>query len=81
MVDLTEEEDRDQEMITYAMKKYAKTFKFLFSRYANQGYSTKGKLDFDDMSKKNSQINVAEITKLLRDHDTFPKLISKQEIS
>ena len=62
------------------MKRYAKIWKFLFSRYANQCYSTKGKADFDDMGKKTSQINQAEITKLLRDHDTYPKLVSKDEV-
>ena len=76
LVDITEEEDRDQEIIISFMKRYAKIWKFLFSRYANQYYSTKGKADFDDMGKKTSQINQAEITKLLRDHDTFPKLVS-----
>jgi len=54
LVDITEEEDRDQEIIISFMKRYAKIWKFLFSRYANQCYSTKGKLDFDDMGKKTS---------------------------
>jgi len=31
------------------MKKYAKIWKFLFGRYANQAYSSKGKGNFDAM--------------------------------
>jgi len=81
LIDITEEEDRDQEIIISFMKRYAKIWKFLFGRYANQCYSTKGRLDFDDMGRKTSQINLAEVTKLLRDHDTYPKLVSKDELS
>jgi hypothetical protein len=52
----------------------------MFQRYANQAYSTKGKKDFDDMLNKTSQINVAEVTNILKDHNTYPTLISKDEI-
>lgn len=54
------------------MKKYAKIWKFLFSRYANQAYSTKGKNDFDSMGRKTQQINLPEITKMLKEHNTYP---------
>ena len=63
------------------MKKYAKIWKFMFQRYANQAYSIKGKKDFDDMKGKTSQINLAEVTKILKEHNTFPTLISKDEIA
>jgi hypothetical protein len=33
------------------------------------------------MGKKTSQINLAEITKILKDHNTYPQLISKDEIA
>lgn len=62
------------------MKKYAKIWKYLFSRYANQMYSSKGKKDFDDMGLKTQQINLPEVTKMLRDHDTFPQLLKKDEL-
>lgn len=62
------------------MKKYGKIWKFMFQRYANQAYSTKGKKDFDDMLSKTSQINVAEVTNILKDHNTYPTLINKDEI-
>ena len=33
--DMNEEEDRDREILTQFMKKYAKIWKFLFGRYSN----------------------------------------------
>lgn len=76
-----EEEDRDREILNQFMKKYAKIWKFLFGRYANQAYSTKGKANFDDMGKKTSQINLAELTKMLKDHNTYPTLLSRDELA
>ena len=67
-------------MINQFMKKYAKIWKFMFQRYANVAYSIKGKRDFDDLAQKTSQISQAEITKMLKEHNTYPLLISKEEI-
>ena len=33
------------------------------------------------MKGKTSQINLAEVTKILKEHNTFPTLISKDEIA
>jgi len=33
------------------------------------------------MGKKTSQINLAEVTKILKEHNTFPMLINKDEIA
>lgn len=63
------------------MKKYAKIWKFLFSRYANQAYSSKGKQNFDSLGKKKDTINHPEITKMLKEHNTYPSLITKDEIA
>lgn len=63
------------------MKKYAKVWKYLFGRYANQAYSTKGKSDFDSLKEKTKQINLSEITKMLKEHNTYPTLINKDEIA
>lgn len=81
LVDLMEEEDRDREILNQFMKKYAKIWKFLFGRYANQAYSTKGRGNFDDMGKKTSQINLAELTKMLKDHNTYPTLLTRDELA
>lgn len=80
--DMNEEEDRDREILNQFMKKFAKIWKFLFGRYSNQAYSGKNKnADFDALEKKFNQINQAEINKMLRDHNTYPQLISKEEIA
>ena len=82
LVDINEEEERDREMINQFLKKYAKIWKFMFQRYANQAYSTKGKRgDFDDIGNNLSQISLPEITKMLKEHNTFPLLIKKGELS
>ena len=71
--DMNEEEDRDREILNQYMKKYAKIWKFLFGRYANQAYSGKNKnADFESLEKFYQQISQAEINKMLRDHNTFP---------
>jgi hypothetical protein len=63
------------------MKKYNKVWKYLFSKYCNQLYSHKGKVDFDDMNRKVQQINIAEIVKMLKDHLIYPQLIDRDEIA
>lgn len=80
LVDINEEEDRDIEMLQAFMKKYAKVWKFMFQRYANQAYSNKRVTNFDELKQRIQQINHAEVTKLLKEHNTFPQLISKDEV-
>ena len=81
LIDINDEEDRDRELIIQFMKKNAKIWKFLFARYANSCYSTKGRKDFDDLGQKTHSINQAEITKMLREHNTYPTLLNKEEIA
>lgn len=33
------------------------------------------------MGKKTSQINLAELTKMLKDHNTYPTLLSREELA
>lgn len=80
LIDIHQEEDRDREMIQTFMKKYAKIWKYMYTKYHNQAYSYKGKKDFDDMKQKVTQISQAEITKMLKEHNTYPLLINKDEI-
>jgi hypothetical protein len=63
------------------MKRNGKIWKFLFGRYANQCYSSKQQNNFDDIGKKTSQISLAEITKMLKDLNTYPILLSKEELA
>ena len=63
------------------MKKYSKLWRNFFHKYANSCYSSKVVLNFDQLLAKLHTINMAEITKILKDHDTYPQLINKEEIS
>ena len=49
------------------LAKYNKTFKFLFNKYAMSRTMHKKVKNFDYYSDKT--INIAEINKMLRDHD------------
>lgn len=81
LVDINLEEDRDREMVESFMKKYAKIWKYLYQKYHNQAYSYKGKKDFDDIKQRITQISLAEVTKMLKEHNTYPLLITKEEIA
>lgn len=80
LVNISEEEDRDIEMLTSFMKKHAKIWKHMFQRYANQAYSVKRRTNFDELKERVQQINQAEVTKMLKEHNTYPQLISKDEV-
>ena len=79
LFDFDEEEYRDREGVVLYIKKYSKLMKFLFSKYANSGYSLKDVSNFDNISKKAATINVAELGKLLKDHGVDVKDLTKQE--
>jgi hypothetical protein len=81
LVDLNQEEDRDREIIVAFMRRNAKIWKFLFGRYANQCYSSKNLSNFEDIQRKTSQISLAEITKMLKDLNTYPLLLNKEELA
>ena len=81
LVDLTQEEDRDREVIVAFMKRYSKIWKYLFQKYANQGFTSKKPTNFEDLQRRVSQISLPEITKMLKDHNTYPILISKDEMA
>lgn len=81
LVDLSEEEDRDKDAVEACMRKFAKLFRNLFTKYANSGFSSKQLKNFDDMGQKLHSINVAEITKMLKDHNSIPKFITKETLA
>ena len=62
-----EEEERDRDGVKILIQKYAKVFKFLFNKYAMSRSQHKKVNNFDYYSDKT--INIAEINKLLKDHD------------
>lgn len=73
LVDLdNEEEDRDRDGVKILMQKYNKLFKFLFNKYALSSVQYQKIQKFEQYNDK--LINVAELCKLLRDHDLLASL-------
>jgi len=80
LLNLDEEEDRDREAMLLVMKKYAKLWKNLYYKYSNSGFSSKNIKTFDQLNERSQTISLGELTKLLKDHNTFPNLINKDEL-
>lgn len=62
------------------MKKYAKLWKNLYYKYSNSGFNSKNVSNFDQYNERSQTISLGEMTKLLRDHNTFPNLLRKDEL-
>ena len=68
LIDLeTEEEERERDGVRIVLGKYAKVFKFLFNKYAMSRAQHMKVENFEYFGDKS--INLAEICKLMRDHD------------
>jgi hypothetical protein len=73
LIDLEdEEEERDRDGVKIIMQKYNKLFKFMFNKYALSSVQFQKIQKFEFYNDK--QINVAEICKMLRDHDLLASL-------
>lgn len=81
LLNLEEEETRDKDGMVAVMKKYAKLWKNLYYKYANSGFSSKEVSNFDQMNNRSHTISMAEVTKLLKDHNAFPTMINKDELA
>lgn len=80
---LEDEEDRDRDAVTEFMKKYVKLWRNLFARYQNVSFAHKNQRDltsFDHVAKREPILTIAELTKMLKEHEVFPQLINKQEL-
>lgn len=80
LIDLTQEEERENESITLFMRKYKKLFRYLYNKYANTCYSKKIK-EFDSLKDKYELITIAEIIKMLKDNKIKSSLISRDELA
>lgn len=81
LFDYDAEEQRDVDAVKIVAKKYSKLFKYLFSKYANSGYSVQAFRNFEDLNKKLQTITVAEIMKMLRDHHVTNRIIGKTKVT
>lgn len=81
LFDFEEEEERDVDAIKIFMKKYAKLWKFFFDKYANMCFSGKHIRNFDQLNDKLNTINLAELIKLLKDHDLGKEYMTREELT
>jgi hypothetical protein len=81
LFDFEEEEQRDVDAIKIFMKKYSKLWKFYYGKYANIGFSGKHIRNFDQLGDKHNTINLAEILKMLKDHDFDKNYMTKEELA
>ena len=83
---LEDEEARDLEAVEEFMRKYTKLWTNLFTRYQNVGFSHKNQSDmtsFDNIQNKHKApaLTFAEMTKVLKEHDVYPQLVNKIELT
>ena len=77
IIDLENEETRDKTAIDMILEKYQRTFKFLFSSYANTGVGRNAN-NFQKYTDDARTISLTELWRMLIEHDCKP-LISKEE--
>ena len=80
LTDLENEEERDKNALKIFMQKYHKLFHHFFTKYSNVGFSNKDQSNFDLLSNKHSTMNMAEFTKLMKDHDITTKMLKREEL-
>jgi len=81
LIDLEDEEARDAEAIKIFMKKYSKLWRFMFKKYANIGFSAKPIRNFDMYQEKADTVNMAELSKFLKDHGFSKQHLTKEELT
>lgn len=78
---IDDEEEKDVEALRLFIDKHKKIFRYLFSKYANSGFSPKPKGSFDELKSKLDTISLAEAIKMLKDHSITPAQITQTELS
>ena len=66
------------------MKRSQKLWRNLFSKYANIGYKIaplNERGSFEGMNKQQEHITLAELTKMFKDHDAYPQVLSKEDLT
>jgi len=77
-VDVEEEEEWERSACDEIMRRYSKLWKHLFGKYSNTGHKAKPLMDrgnFDGLRKLAELMSLAEMIKLLKDHNTTPNLL------
>lgn len=78
-----DEEDFEREALQKVLKRYSKLFHYFFHKYSNTGHKNRRLSEngnFEGLQSFSETIGQAELIKLLKDHDSLPQLISKDEV-
>jgi hypothetical protein len=76
---MSTEEARDSAAVQICFQRYSKFVKFLFGKYAMTRAQITKAANFDAYADKT--INLAEMTRLFRDHNVDTQLLSKSMLS
>jgi hypothetical protein len=75
------EEDRDIKPLNLLMQRHTKLWKHLFAKYQNAGFISRKPTAIEALQNTTPCLSLSETTKLLRDHDMVPQLMSKDELA
>lgn len=78
---IEDEEDKDYEALKLFVDQHKRIFRYLYSRYANSGFSSKQKGSFDALKEKLNTISMAEIIKMLKDHNITYRMLTQSELA
>jgi hypothetical protein len=77
-------EDCDKVAVQLHMRKYAKLWRNIFSKYSNAGFRIAPlheRGSFEGLKQADEQITLPEVTKLLRDHNSYPTIVSRDDLA
>ncbi len=75
-----DEEDRDYEALKLFIEQHKRVFRYLYNKYANSGFSAKRVGSFDTLKEKLDTISMAEVIRMLKDHDISLRMLSHSEV-
>lgn len=78
LLNIEEEEQRDQQAVTIALRHYNKGIKQLFGKYSNTAGARQKRELFDE--KTSDVITFPEVWKMCREHD-LDGLVTREEVS
>lgn len=78
---IEDEENKDCEGIQLFISHNKKLFRYLFNKYSNSGFSPKIISSFDTLKEKLDTISIAELIKMLKDHNVTLRMISHAEVA
>ena len=80
---MEDEEDPERDAFNLLMKKYSKMWRLIFNKYVNAGFKIKTlqeRNSFEGLKQQQELISLAEVTKMMKDYNLYPQMISKDDL-